>query len=177
VYDDDDDETLAADPNAANAAAEQAKKDEQARDAAVAGEDLVPKFTRALNAGMTALDSFQVPPHVAQQLSGMAANGAAPPPSKPAKASRGSDSESGSEDEDEEPASPAAAAPISFANLAGSRADPWNSRALPFVIGTRSFLEDDTLGLEIPSLDGQFFFFFSACAVVFLVPALFSPRT
>jgi len=157
VYDDDDEMV----DQAAVAAAEQAAKDAPPPVTA-STEDLVPKFTRALNAGLVALDSFQVPEHVAEQLQALAAGGAtssgdASSAKRAKKPRAGSDSDSDEDsetdsDEEDEPAPKPAA--FSFADMAGSRVDPYNSRPLPFVIGTRSFLEDDTLGLEIPKLDG-----------------------
>ena len=124
VYDDDDD-TLTSAPT-------------PTPDIPSADTDAIPRFKAALASGLTALDFYTVPKEIADRLQANA-NGA----SKPVK--RRSDSDS--EGEEEKQMGEGSTGPPALAVK-----DVYNNRPLPYVIGTRRFLEDDHVGLPLPEL-------------------------
>lgn len=124
MYDDDDEE---AEPGTAPVAKEEANT-------TAPEADLVPKFTKALNAALVALEYFPVEPAAPQQ------------------SGEGESDENGQlalpPGEAEAAASKPPAAPV-------AKLDSYNTRPLPYVIGTRHFLEDNSLGLEWPLFDAE----------------------
>src|SRR5687767_11140575 len=72
VYDDDDEVVEASKAKEEKEREEKEKESAAAASSAQSADDLVPKFTRALNAGLVALESFKVPEHVIEQLNAMA---------------------------------------------------------------------------------------------------------